>query len=152
MDGFSFVDEFAGGMQLPGLCRPLAEELAFLAGAGVSLLVSLTDEPVPVEEIEAVGMRGLHLPIPDMMPPTYPQQVTFVEEVFLRAVRNESVCVHCMAGLGRTGTMLATWLVASGMDPAAAVAAVRERRPGSIETAAQEESVRAFAARWASER
>ena len=55
--------------------------------------------------------------------------------------------VHCTAGKGRTGTVLAAYFVARGLDPEAAMAKVRGLRDGSIETDDQEEAVRAFARR-----
>ena len=55
------------------------------------------------------------------------------------------VAVHCAAGLGRTGTVMAAWLVTQGLDADAAIARIRELRPGSIETDEQEEAVRDFA-------
>jgi atypical dual specificity phosphatase len=47
--------------------------------------------------------------------------------------------------MGRTGTILAAWLVSRGQGAGEAIALVRSLRPGSIETRAQEESVRRFA-------
>jgi atypical dual specificity phosphatase len=151
MTGFSFVDELTAGMPQPGARAPLADDLGFLAGQGLALLVSLTVEPVPPEELAAFGLEGLHLPVVDMTPPTYEQQVAFVEEMLVRAELGEPVGVHCTAGLGRTGTMLATWFVAGGMDAETAMATIRSLRPGSIETDAQEQAVRTFAARWSTE-
>jgi atypical dual specificity phosphatase len=57
------------------------------------------------------------------------------------------VAVHCAAGLGRTGTVLAAYLVARGEEPRAALARVRDLRPGSVETADQERAVEAYARR-----
>ena len=49
-----------------------------------------------------------------------------------------AVAVHCGAGLGRTGTVLACYLVRQGSRGAEAITTVRARRPGSIETPEQE--------------
>ena len=61
-------------------------------------------------------------------------------EVLLAAGHDggHGVLVHCFAGLGRTGTILACFLVAQGMDAAEAIAHVRTRRPGSVEVYSQE--------------
>lgn len=52
--------------------------------------------------------------------------------------RNMPVAVHCMAGLGRTGTILACFLAAREMPANNAIIIIREWRPGSIETFEQE--------------
>lgn len=48
-----------------------------------------------------------------------------------------NVLVPCKGGLGRAGTIAARQLVELGIEPQAAIKAVREARPGAIETAAQ---------------
>jgi atypical dual specificity phosphatase len=151
--GFSFVDEHVAGMSLPGGRAALADDLAFLADQRIALLVSLTGDLVAAPEVwrEALatsGIGSLQLPVPDFQPPTWEQQVTFVEIVAERVAAGDNVGVHCTYGLGRTGTMLATWFVAGGMDAGAAIDRIRALRPGSIETVAQEEAVVSFAARW----
>ena len=57
------------------------------------------------------------------------------------------VAVHCGAGLGRTGVIVACYFVAKEMSAKNAVARVRRLRPGSIETEEQEEAVNEFARR-----
>jgi atypical dual specificity phosphatase len=54
------------------------------------------------------------------------------------------VVVTCKAGLGRTGTVLACYLVYVGYKPENALKLVRELRPGSIESRVQEEAVTSF--------
>jgi atypical dual specificity phosphatase len=57
------------------------------------------------------------------------------------------VAVHCAAGLGRTGAVLASYLVSHGATAEDAIADVRRvYNPLAIENAAQEESVRRFSA------
>ena len=48
------------------------------------------------------------------------------------------VLLHCRAGRGRSGMVAAALLVAGGLSPTEAIAAVRRARPGAIETPEQE--------------
>ena len=62
---------------------------------------------------------------------------------FAGRMRNEGkkIVVHCGAGIGRTGTMLACYLVSKGYTAEESIAEVRWKRPGSIETNEQVEIV-----------
>lgn len=140
MYGFSFVDEHLAGMP-----RPYDDDVPWLVDQGITLLVGLRLDPFVSEPLDAAGIDYLHLPIEDFQPPTLEQQIAFVEAARARVAAGERVGVHCTAGLGRTGTMLATWFVAHGMAPRDAIDEVRALRPGSIETEAQEEAVVRFA-------
>ncbi len=141
MAGFSFVDDHVAGMPQPG-----EEDLPFLAGEGLTLLVTLTEAPMDDALLADAGLDALHLPIATGAAPTLEQQDTFVAEVERRAASGERVGAHCQAGVGRTGTMLATWFVAKGYEPQEAIDTIRELRPGSIEPGDQEAAVFAYAA------
>jgi atypical dual specificity phosphatase len=52
--------------------------------------------------------------------------------------------VHCAEGKGRTGTVLAAYLVYKGLSTDDAIKKVREKRPGSIENMDQENAIRIF--------
>ena len=60
-------------------------------------------------------------------------------------VAGEGVLVHCMAGLGRAGTIAAAMLIEGGMPAPDAMQLVRWVRPGAIQSVAQEELLEALA-------
>jgi atypical dual specificity phosphatase len=123
-------------------------DLPQLKERGVVGLVSLTEAPLDEEELRRAGLEYLHLPVPDFQAPR-PEDIAafvgFVREVTAR--RRGAVAVHCAAGYGRTGTMLACFLVSEGWGADEAIREVRRVRPGSIETESQEEAVRAWESR-----
>ena len=138
-DGFSWViEEKLAGMPRPGTSASANEDVAFLEAQGLNLLVSLTEEPVSKYLLNTHGINQLHIPVPDFTAPTLEQQNQFVSAASGIIDTGGRVGVHCTAGKGRTGTLLATYFVHTGMTPKEAIEKTRELRPGSIETAAQE--------------
>src|SRR5581483_7280199 len=99
--------------------------------------------------VDDAGLLVMHVPVIDMDAPTQEQLDRCVSALMRARAQGMGVAVHCTAGLGRTGAVLAAYFVAQGFTPRAAVARVRELRPGSIETADQESAVEEFAARRA---
>ena len=70
--------------------------------------------------------------------------VTFTEQQIETWER--PTVVTCAAGIGRTGTILASYLVNTGWEADEAIDYIRQLRPGSIQTASQEEAVRQYEA------
>jgi atypical dual specificity phosphatase len=145
MLGFSWVlPGMLAGMGQPGLWD-LEEDLARLKEQGVRALVSLTEAPPDLQTIEAAGLDFLHLPTVDMTSPSQEDIARFVRFTQDAIAKGSPVAVHCLAGRGRTGTVLACFLVSKGKAAQDAIRIVRELRPGSIETADQEKAVHTYA-------
>lgn len=130
-----------------GLLAPLTDsDLLALGQQGIDTVISLTEEPAEIAD--GSDMRYLHLPIADMHAPSLQDIEQFVQ--FVDA--GQACAVHCRAGLGRTGTMLACYLIHQGTDWEDAIVQVRQHRPGSVETQAQEQVIREFSEARASVR
>jgi atypical dual specificity phosphatase len=114
--------------------------LAIWRSQGIRAVISLTRRPPDLE-----GFDVLRLPVRDFTAPSLDQlteAMRFIEE---HLARNEPIVVHCRGGKGRTGTILAAWLISRGATAADAIERVRNASPGSIETAGQLEALERFA-------
>ena len=91
--------------------------------------------------IEEFGFSVKHIPVRDFEAPTLEQIEDFIAFAEKACAEGKKLVVHCDAGLGRTGTVLACYLVSKGYNAAKAIEEVRTKRPGSVETFEQEELV-----------
>ena len=146
--GFTWIEK----PHLAALARPGGpEDLAWLRSQGIDLLLSLTEDPVPARWVNDAGLLLFHVPMVDMEPPTAEELNRCLSAIAKAREHNMGVAVHCGAGLGRTGVVLACYFVTKGLSAANAVARVRRLRPGSVETEEQEEAVAQFARQWKNE-
>lgn len=109
----------------------------------------------PPEEMEARrralssrGLRFTHEPIEDFEAPTLQQATRLIEQIRADVAQDRRVLVHCMAGLGRAGTIASCALASYGMLAADAIAMVRWVRPGAVQSYAQEQLIDAFERSW----
>lgn len=142
--GFSWVVKG----ELAAMGRPHGRrDFERLKDAGIGQIITLTRDGLREPLVREFGFDYLHLPVEDFRPPTLEQVEAFVNAVAAARRRGVATVVHCLSGKGRTGTMLACYLVAQGRSAEEAIGEVRALRPGSIETPEQEDMVRQYARR-----
>lgn len=140
--GFSWIEK----PLLGALAQPQSrEDLGWLRDQGIEILISLTEDGMYRDWIDDAGLLAVHIPVPDMQPPTLVQVEKCISTITRANERGMGVAIHCAAGKGRTGTMLAAYLVTKGVPADQAIRQVRQMRPGSIETDEQEAAITAFA-------
>jgi len=92
-----------------------------------------------------IGLEFVQFPIRDV---SVPDSINGLRDLVVRilgaAAIGKTVVIHCRGGLGRSGLVAACCLAALGIDDEQAVAIVRATRNGTIETSAQEQTVRDF--------
>jgi atypical dual specificity phosphatase len=134
-EDFSWIER----PRLAAMAQPYSlEDYQWLREQGVQVIISLSESVPRRAWINEAGLFSIHIPIEDMHAPTQ-QQIDGCLGAIDKANANDfGVAIHCTAGLGRTGTMIACWLVVQGMSARDAMEKVRRLRPGSIETEEQD--------------
>ena len=139
-DNFSWLIEG----QLAGSAIPTSKkEIEWMQQEGVKSSVTIREEPLNESWVDE--MKYLHVHSNDMGVPEFNDLVYSVDFIHRRITNNEPVMVHCLAGLGRTGTILACYMIKyQKMSAQDAIEYVREKRHGSIQSYVQEEMIFQF--------
>src|SRR5579862_3351812 len=130
-----------GGDQTAQANQRLDDDLAWLRMQGIGALLSLTETPLPAEALTRHELASLHLPVDDMTAPTpeqFDQALAFID---MQRGRGRSVAVHCKMGQGRTGTVLAAYLIRGGATAESALRTLRALCPGAISAPEQERAL-----------
>ncbi len=125
----------------------LDDDLRWLADNDLRAILTLTEEPLPAEALRRFGLSSLHLPVRDLTAPTLSSSRARWSSLTRAQSNGIGALVHCLVGQGRTGTILAAYLVRAGSSPTDAIQRIRALRPGSIESSEQERAIAAFARR-----
>ena len=140
---FSWVVEgVMAGMERPGLLGSREDDLEFLRGEGIGVIVNL-EEKEHARDYE--GFIVKHIPVNDFKAPGLEDFEEFIEFVNSQLILNKRIAVHCYAGMGRTNLMIACFLIHyMKVDPATALEVVRIKRPYHVVTWQQEEALRDY--------
>ena len=127
------------------------DNLRRLTDAGITHLIDLTSPEDPICSYEATsGTVCLRHPIADFGIPSQLEMQAILNSIQDALSHGGKVYVHCRAGIGRTGTVAATWLVSQGLNGHEALALLQRKwramaksqaEPHSPETQAQREFV-----------
>ncbi len=136
---FSWVIE----NRLAGSGLPVTEEeFGWLLEQGIRSIVTVREVPLPSKWIDGKDVQYLHLDVEDYGAPTLEALDQAVDYIDLQIRQGRPVMVHCAAGKGRTGTVLAAYLVKKqNLTAEKSIQRIRSSRPGSVQSIAQETAV-----------
>lgn len=139
--------------QLPISAGAAQTTLAWLHAYDVRVVINVTTPADAVPELDAyvaqhAGMTMEHYPIRDMSVPSRSLMLAILDRISAAVAAGQRVFVHCWGGLGRTGTVIACWLVRQGYSPAAALARLAELRQAIDGVSPETDAQRAFVLAW----
>ncbi len=151
-----FIDDVCGGRlgmtSAPGKHGDLESDLLRLRSyysvtTLVCLLPEYEDEAAVAARV-APAMDFVTFPISDLdVPPDMNSFDKMAEDVVRRLRAGQTVVIHCLYGLGRTGMTAACVLTRCGYSTKEAIQRIKSVRKGTIETDAQADFVGQFAER-----
>ena len=113
------------------------DEFDWILKQGVTSIVTMTENALPEDWIREIGY--LHVPTPDFTAPDIDRIDNTVDFIYEKISSNQAVMVHCAAGMGRAGTILACYLIKyQKLSAKDAIIRIRKERPGSIQSEIQE--------------
>jgi atypical dual specificity phosphatase len=127
------------GCPEPGVSSPVDYDMDLLARMGITHLVTLTERDLDQATLARHGLTNIHLPIFDRESPSVRQTYMLLRRMQVLLDEGKVVAVHCKAGIGRTGTILAAWLIREGgLSADNAIARLRSINRSYVQTEVQE--------------
>jgi len=129
------------------------DRLPKLLQAGIRLFVDLTEkgEAPPYDNYLGGQAYHLHIPLADFAVPAPATMGTILDSFAEARQQQWRVYVHCLGGLGRTGTVIGCYLVRCGMSGDEALKAIcklRANTPSASSPSPETEAQRFIVLRW----
>jgi hypothetical protein len=142
--GMPYVDS-QRRLNLGGSLNDYPDDLPLMYHAGIRAFVCLLNIPSDEQIFQGAGFAYKCLPINNGCAPDLRQAAEIIDFIGHNRCENRPVAVSCEAGLGRTGTMIATYLIHEGLSASAAISQVKSIEPEAIETPLQIKFLEDFA-------
>ena len=124
------------------------DDLLWLKKKGILSVVRMVEmsrAEITSIQITQQGLLDCYEPVADYHAPSLKQIDKILKFINSALVDGRPVGVSCYWGMGRTGTIMACYLVSQGYAANEAINEVRTKRPGSIETESQEDVIKEYA-------
>lgn len=115
--------------KLAGVRKPTTEELTELQAAGIGAIVSVMDDPSNLDIYKAAGWPHRWVPVKGGTAPSPEQAQELKDFIDTQAQAGRAVAIHCTGGRRRTGTAIATYLIAAGASFTEAIKTVTAANP-----------------------
>lgn len=141
---FSFVDD-----HVCGSARIMSErDVDWLVKKGVSAIISLTEDQAPSAWFDGKNISYKHVPVKNHRAPTTDQLVECVNFIEQNDRQNRKTLIHCAAGKGRTGTVIAAYICQrDNVSAEISIEQIRVIRSASVEknpASGQEQAVKSY--------
>jgi atypical dual specificity phosphatase len=133
---FSWVAEG----KLAGSGLPVTQdEFKWVLDKGIKSIVTVREVPLPSRWIDGTDIDYLHLMVEDYGVPNMEVLDEAVNYIDKKIQSGKPVLVHCAAGKGRTGALLAAYMIKKeNLTAEQAIEQIRLMRPGSVQSVTQE--------------
>ncbi len=123
----------AGPYPAPRWAHITNDKLERLLQAGIQLFVDLTEKGESLPYVDQLGGKARHqrMPISDFDTPSPYEMVNILNTLDYARRRSQRVYIHCLAGLGRTGTVVGCYLARHGLTGAEALERLQHLRANS---------------------